>query len=90
MKNSGKYKDNNLNIIGPILREKRLEKHISFEELSDKLLLLGINIPITCLHRIENNQRTVRDYELAAISLVLETDANELLSKFIKELKSNY
>ena len=65
MKNCGKYEDN-LNVIGPILREKRKEKHISLEMLSSKLLLLGINIPVTSLHRIENNQRTVRDYEISA------------------------
>ena len=29
MKNSGKY-ENNLNIVGPILREKRKEKNLSF------------------------------------------------------------
>ena len=65
MKNCGRF-DNNLNVIGPILREKRMEKKMSLETLSDKLLLLGINIPVTCLHRIENNQRTVRDYEICA------------------------
>ena len=51
MNNSGKY-ENNLNIIGPILHEKRKEKNLSFEQLSNKLLLLGVNIPVTCLHRI--------------------------------------
>ena len=45
MKNCSKY-NNNLNVIGPILRKKRIEKGISFETLSNKLLLLGINIPV--------------------------------------------
>lgn len=54
MKNSSKY-ENNLNIIGSILREKRKEKNLSFEQLSNKLQLLGVNIPVTCLHRIENS-----------------------------------
>lgn len=85
MNNSGKY-ENNLNIIGPILREKRKEKNLSFEQLSNKLLLLGINIPVTCLHRIENNQRTVRDYELCALSLALNIDVHELLNDFLKKL----
>mgnify|MGYP000329071352 CR=1 FL=1 len=61
MKNCGKYQDN-LNLIGPMLKEKRIKKGMSLETLSSKLLLLGINIPVTSLHRIENNQRTVRDY----------------------------
>lgn len=89
MNNSGKY-ENNLNIIGPILRQKRKEKNLSFEKLSDKLLLLGVNIPVTCLHRIENNQRTVRDYELCALSIALDIDIKELLNPFIEKLNKNY
>ena len=86
MKNCGKY-NNNLNVIGPILREKRINKKISFETLSSKLLLLGINIPVTCLHRIENNQRTVRDYEICALSVALDIDVNELLNPITDEFK---
>ena len=89
MNNSGKY-ESNLNIIGPILRQKRKEKNLSFEKLSDKLLLLGVNIPVTCLHRIENNQRTVRDYELCALSIALDIDIKELLNPFIEKLNKNY
>lgn len=86
MKNCGKYNDN-LNLIGPILREKRINKKISFETLSSKLLLLGVNIPVTSLHRIENNQRTVRDYEICAISVVLDIDVSELLNPITDEFK---
>lgn len=78
MKNCGKY-ENNLNIVGETLRKIRIQKNISFEKLSNQLLLLGVNIPITCLHRIENNQRTVRDYELVALSIVLNVSLDELL-----------
>ena len=86
MKNSEKYKDN-LNITGKILRAKRIEKNFSLDKLSSQLFLLGINIPITCLHRIENNQRTVRDYEICAIAQVLDIDVKDLLDPFIQELK---
>lgn len=86
MKNSGKF-NNNLNLIGPILREKRIEKKMSFETLSAKLLLLGVNIPVTCLHRIENNQRTVRDYEICAISVVLDIDVTDLLNPITEKFK---
>ena len=85
MKNSGKYNDN-LNIIGTTLRKIRMEKGISFEKLSNQLLLLGINIPITSLHRIENNQRTVRDYELCALAKVLDISVLDLLNPFIEKL----
>lgn len=88
MKNCGKYEDN-LNVIGPILREKRKEKHISLEMLSSKLLLLGINIPVTSLHRIENNQRTVRDYEISALSVVLDIDVSELLGPITRKFQAS-
>ena len=87
MNHSGKY-ENKLNVIGPILRNKRKEQNLSFEQLSNKLLLLGVNIPITCLHRIENNQRTVRDYELCALSLALNIDIHELVDEFLNKLNS--
>ena len=87
MKNCGKYEDN-LNVIGPILREKRKEKNISLEALSSKLLLLGINIPVTSLHRIENNQRTVRDYEICALSVVLDISPIDLLEPMINKFKT--
>ena len=70
MKNCGKYQDN-LNLVGSILKQKRLEQGLSLEALSSKLLLLGINIPVTSLHRIENNQRTVRDYEIYIVLKII-------------------
>ena len=86
MKNCGKYEDN-LNLIGPILRKKRREKNISLESLSSKLLLIGINIPVTSLHRIENNQRTVRVYEISALAIALNISVNELLDPITDRLK---
>ena len=88
MNNCGKY-ENNLNIVGPILREKRKEKKISLEVLSSKLLLLGINIPVTSLHRIENNQRTVRDYEICALSVVLGIEVTDLLGPMTDKFKAS-
>ncbi len=88
MKNCGKFEDN-LNVIGPILKEKRMEKHISLEKLSAKLLLLGVNIPVTSLHRIENNKRTVRDYEICAIAIALKIDVSELLNPIIHQFHAS-
>ena len=88
MKNCGKYEDN-LNLIGPIIREKRKEKKMSLESLSAKLLLLGVNIPVTSLHRIENNQRTVRDYEICAISVVLKINVTDLLDPITNKFKAS-
>ena len=86
MKNSSKY-NNNLNVVGKVLKEKRLGANLSFEKLSNKLMLLGINIPDSSLFRIENNQRTVRDYEICALAVALNTDVTELLYPFVRKLK---
>lgn len=88
MNNFVKY-DGNLNLIGPIIKDKRKEKGMSLEALSNKLLLLGINLPITCLYRIENNQRTVRDYEICAIAVVLNVDVQDLLKPIIDKFKAS-
>lgn len=85
MKNTGKYMDN-LNVVGATLRKIRTEKGISYENLSNQLLLLNVNIPITCLYRIENNQRTVRDYEIVAISKVLNVSPLDLLKPFMENI----
>ena len=86
MKNCGKY-NNNLNLIRSILRKKRNQCHMSLEMLSSKLLLLGVNIPVTSLHRIENNQRTVRDYEICAFDIVFNIDVSELLNPAAETFK---
>ena len=86
MNNCGRYNDN-LNVIDPILRQIRAEKRISLETLSSKLLLLGVNIPVTCLHRIENNQRTVRDYEICALAVALNVDVSEFLNPITNQFK---
>lgn len=86
MKNCGKYKDN-LNLIGPILRKKRNEQHMSLEMLSSKLLLLDVNIPVTSLHKIENNQRTVRDYVICALAVALNIEVSDLLDSITNMFK---
>ena len=86
MKNCAKYEDN-LNLIGPIIKQYRMPTWFWLKQLSAKLLLIGINIPVTSLHRIENNQRTVRDYEICAFSIVLNVSVSELLDPITKRFK---
>ena len=56
--------DGNLNVIGRLLKEYRMQKDLSYEKLSAKLELMGISIHKQSLYDIENNKRTVKDYEL--------------------------
>lgn len=79
--------DNNMNVISKALRKYRLEKQLSYEQLSAKLELLGIIIHKQSLYDIENNKRTVKDYELYGLAYILEVDVNDLLTDIKKKLK---
>ena len=76
----------NMNVIGKLMNKYRLEKNLSYEKLSAKLELMGISIHKQSLYDIENNKRTVKDYELFGIAHVLEIDVNDLL----KDMKKNF
>ena len=69
----------NMNVIDTLLKEYRIKNNLSYEQLSAKLELIGISIHKQSIYDIENNKRTVKDYELYALSYVLKIDVNELL-----------
>lgn len=79
--------NNDLNVISNNLKQIRNYKKISLSSLSNKLMLMGIDISKQSLYRIEKNERSVRDYELSAIALALEVETDELLKDFINDLK---
>lgn len=61
------------NLIGGNLRRIRKGKHISQQQLSDKLETLAIYICRGSISRIEALSRTVTDIELYGLSQVLAT-----------------
>lgn len=71
--------EGNMNVIGKQLKEYRVKQGISYEKLSAKLELMGISIHKQSLYDIENNKRTVKDYELFGIAYILGIDVNDLL-----------
>ena len=73
------------NIVGNLVKEYREKKHYSKMELSRKLELLGIELDRFELYKIENNKKSVKDFELIALCIVLNIDFNEL-----KKLVENY
>lgn len=79
--------DDNLNVISKNMKEIRTDKNISLSKLSDKLMLIGIDISKQSLYRIEKNQRSVRDYELSGIALSLGVSTDELLNDFVESIK---
>lgn len=81
-----KFEDN-LNVISKNMKEIRTDKEISLSKLSDKLMLMGIDISKQSLHRIEKNERSVRDYEVSGIALALGVTTDDLLKSFIDSIK---
>ncbi len=85
--NFNKY-NNNFNIIGNNLKRIRNEKNISQEQLSNKLALMGITLYQSDIFKIEQNERTVRDFELWGISQILKVSCDELFL-IISDLDDN-
>ena len=73
------------NLIGPIVRKTRLEKHMSQQELSARLETMAIYICRGSISRIEDQSRTVTDIELYGLSKIL----NIPLEKFFIEINED-
>lgn len=82
MANSRKRYNDRLNISGEKIKEIRLEKGLSREALSSKLILEGIDISASAIANIENNTRTIVDYELCGITKVLNIHVSFLLKDY--------
>ena len=63
----------NKNLIGNKVKILRKKKHMSQQQLSDKLETLAIYISRGTISRIEDGSRTVTDIELYGLSQVLAT-----------------
>ncbi len=75
-----------LNVVGKRVKEYRIKRGFSYEELSAKLELMGISIHKQSLYDIENDKRTVKDYELYGLAYILKIDMNDL---FV-DMRSNF
>ena len=59
--------NNKLNIIGDKVRKYREKEKLSLSQMSDKLMLMGIDIPKSSLQNIEKGKRVVKEYEFYAL-----------------------
>lgn len=76
---------NEKNLIGNNLKLLRKQKHISQQELSNKLETLAIYICRGSISRIEDKSRTVTDIELYGLSKVLNVPIETLFEFNPKE-----
>lgn len=76
----------NLNVIGNNVRKYRENANLSLAKVSDKLQLMGIDIPKSSLQNIENGKRIVKEYEFYALCKVFHVSMEDMLQDFINEL----
>lgn len=84
-----KYKllEDKQNITGEMINYYRLQRGLSAQELSDKLIINGLDIHRQAIFAIESGKRTVADYELCLIAEVLKIPTDELLKNFIEQIR---
>ena len=75
---SNKYNEK-FNIISHNLKKYREQNNLSQEQLCNKLALLGITLYKMDIYRIENNKRTVKDFELWGLAKIFNIKVEDLL-----------
>lgn len=78
--------ENLSNVCGQNIANLRKINNLSRSDLSNKLMLLGIDINYDSIYKIENGRRIVKDFELSALAKVLNTTESELLEDFRNKL----
>ncbi len=89
MANSRNYSsipNGKLNVIGSKIQLYRKGAALSRQELSDKLILLGIDIPEKAIYHLEKGNRTIVDFEICAIAKVLKIPVQFLLNDYYDSL----
>ena len=80
----------NKNLIGNKVKLLRKKKHMSQQQLSDKLETLAIYICRGSISRIEDGSRTVTDIELYGLSQVLATPIEPQHKNYFKTKKTEH
>lgn len=76
-----------LNVTGSNINYYRSKKGLSAQQLSDKLMILGLDLHRQSIFAIESGKRTVADYELCLIAEVLQVSTDILLKNFTEEIR---
>ena len=71
-----------LNLVGPAVRRVRRSKNprVTLDDLSARLEICGISLSRSILSRIENQQRSVLDYEVIGLAHALGVPLEVLYS----------
>ena len=74
------------NVSGKNIEKYRIANGWSRVYLSNKLMLLGIDINYDSIYKIENGRRIVKDFELSAFAKVFSITESDLLKDFREKL----
>lgn len=85
MNNTRKH-NGSLNVVGNKIKYYRELNKISYQKLSDKLMLYGVDIHKQAIYNIEIGIRTVVDYELCGFAKCFNVTVNDLVNNFFDEL----
>lgn len=69
------------NMVGPRIKQLRLEKGMTQKTLAERLETLAVYVCRGSISRIEEQKRTITDIELAGIAEVLQVDISEFFKK---------
>ena len=86
MNNTRRTENGNLNIVADNIRYYREKNNLSYQKLSDMLMLYGIDIHKQAIYKIEKCQRTVVDYELCGFAKCFVISVNDLINDYFKKL----
>ena len=84
---SRKYKEQS-NVVGTKIKNLRKSQKMSRATLSNKLMMLGIDINADGIYKIEKGTRIVKDFELSAFAIVLNISESDLLKDFREDLQN--
>lgn len=74
-----KYK-NKSNVIGPIIRNARINMDLTQESLAIKMQLENVEMSQKIISRIEKQERFVTDYELLTLLKILKINTSDLVN----------
>lgn len=74
------------NIVAQKIKYYRTQKGWSYQQMSDKLIFMGIDIHKQSIYAIEKGLRTVVDYELCGFAKCFNITVNDLVNEFFEKL----
>lgn len=81
-----RHKDVDLNVVGKKIQYYRKLNNLSYQSLSDRLMLYGIDIHKQSIYNIEIGVRTVVDYELCGFAKCFNIKVNDLTDEYYNKL----